>query len=54
MKLTKEDFEHYKEQQLMSLKASMMAIEANKVLLEWIEKQIKKTKPEKKKINLIH
>ena len=49
MKLYKEDYESYKEQQLLQLRASMMAVEANLALLDWLQGKIKNAKSKLRK-----
>ena len=47
MKLTQDDFKNYRIQQINSLKVGLMAMEANKVLIAWLDKKIKKDKIKK-------
>ncbi len=49
MKLSKEDFESYKEQQESQLKITKMSAWAHETLLRALDKVVGKKKPEKKK-----
>ena len=44
MKLTKEDFESYKEQQISNLKVALMSQWAHEIILKALDEKLKKTK----------